>query len=258
MTDMADLQELGEILGSVRRMQDGIRDRVLAACESQSAEELSAVSGSGGGDTIFAVDRVGEAELVEFLERELAVAPPLVLIAEGLDGGGLTLPRGTREADARWRLIADPIDGTRCVMYQKRSGWILTGVAPNRGPQTSLSDIVVAVQTEIPLVKQHLGDQLWAVRGQGAGAERIHRFSGERRPLPLRPSRSNTLHHGYASLSRFFPGGRDVLAAIDEELIRRLLGPPAAGDAQEHRADRLVVVDPLDRFGQQRRDAKAP
>jgi len=38
-------------------------------------------------------------------------------------------------------------------MYQKRSGWILTGVAPNGGPDTNLSDIELAIQTEIPVVK---------------------------------------------------------------------------------------------------------
>ena len=51
-------------------------------------------------------------------------------------------------------------------MYQKRSAWILTGVAPNRGAATRLADIELAVQTEIPLVKQHLCDVLWAARGQ--------------------------------------------------------------------------------------------
>ena len=55
-------------------------------------------------------------------------------------------------------------------MYQKRSAWILTAVAPNRGAGTSLRDIELAVQTEIPLVKQHLSDQLWALRGGGAHA----------------------------------------------------------------------------------------
>jgi hypothetical protein len=139
------------------------------------------------------------------LERELASRWPLVLVAEGLDGGEMTLPRGSSPSAARWRLIADPIDGTRCLMYQKRSGWILTGVAPNRGPQTLLSDIVLAVQSEIPLVKQHLCDQLWAIRGQGAAAERINRFDETRRPLSLRPSQAETLHYGYAAISRFFP-----------------------------------------------------
>ena len=45
----------------------------------------------------------------------------------------IVLPEGTPEADAVWRVIVDPIDGTRGLMYQKRSAWILTGVAPNRG-----------------------------------------------------------------------------------------------------------------------------
>ena len=44
-------------------------------------------------------------------------------------------------------------------MYQKRPAWILTGVAPGPGPST-LADIELAVQTEIPLVKQHLCDEL--------------------------------------------------------------------------------------------------
>ena len=47
-------------------------------------------------------------------------------------------------------MLADPIDGTRCLMYQKRSGWILTGIAPNRGEGTVLADIELAVQTEFP------------------------------------------------------------------------------------------------------------
>ena len=59
----------------------------------------------------------------------------------------MILPRGTTESEAVWRIIVDPIDGTRGLMYQKRSAWILTGVAPNRGPSTSLRDIVLAVQT---------------------------------------------------------------------------------------------------------------
>ncbi len=109
---------------------------------------------------------------------EIAREEPLCLVAEGLPTGGLTLPAGTRDADCRWRLLVDPIDGTRGLMYQKRPAWILTGVAPNRGPATRLRDIVLAVQTEIPLLKQHLCDQLWAVRGDGVQAQRIDRLTG--------------------------------------------------------------------------------
>jgi hypothetical protein len=117
-------------------------------------------------------------------------------------------------------------------MYQKRSAWILTGVAPNRGPETTLADIELAVQTEIPLVKQHLSDTLWAVAGEGAHAERHDRLKAESRPLSLSPSRARSIEHGFAMISRFFPGVREELAAIDEEIVRGALGPPREGKAQ--------------------------
>jgi fructose-1,6-bisphosphatase/inositol monophosphatase family enzyme len=130
-----------------------------------------------------------------------------------------------------WRIIVDPIDGTRGLMYQKRSAWVLTGVAVNKGVETNLADIEMALQTEIPLVKQHLSDAVWAIKGQGAHAERINRLTGERSPLRLQPSNAPTLAHGYASVARFFPGARDELAAIDDEIIIAALGPVQQGKA---------------------------
>jgi hypothetical protein len=88
------------------------------------------------------------------------------------------------------------------------------------------------VQTEIPLVKQHLCDVVWAVRGAGAGAERFDRLSGESTPLELRPSRATSLEHGFAQVCRFFPGGRAELAAIDDEIVAAALGPRRPGRAQ--------------------------
>ena len=109
------------------------------------------------------------------------------------------------------------------LMYQKRPAWILTGVARGPGPCT-LADIELAVQTEIPLVKQHLSDELWAVRGQGASAVRVNRFTGEIVPLILHPSTATTLAHGFAMISRFFPGNRAELAAIDDEVVAAVMG----------------------------------
>ena len=102
-------------------------------------------------------------------------------------------------------------------MYQKRAAWILTGIAPNRGPQTTIADIELAVQTEIPLLKQHLCDSLWAIAGQGAFGERYNRLTQERDALLPRPSQAPTIVQGYGNIARFFPGGRAELAAIDDE-----------------------------------------
>ena len=202
-----------------------MRKCVLEATASREIDDLSQVVANEGGDVVFSIDRVSEAELVGFLNRELAASEPIVLIAEGLPGGQLILPEGAQEADCRWRIIVDPIDGTRCLMFQKRSGWILTGVAPNRGNATNLQDIELAVQTEIPILKQNQSDQLWAIRGRGAESERYDRLTGERSPLKLRPTGAETIRFGFASISRFFPGMRDVLGSIDDCVVTGVLGP---------------------------------
>ena len=217
------MTHIADFIDPLRRLHDWIRGLVVSACEEHSSDELARVAHEGSGDVIYAIDRISEGALIDWLNREIAENEPIVLVGEGLPNGCVTLPANANDTDARWRIIVDPIDGTRGLMYQKRPGWILTGVAPNRGPKTSLADIEVAVQTEIPLVKQHLCDQLWAVRGQGVHGIRHNRLTGESRPLTIRPSRATDVRHGFATICRFFPGGRDVLAALDEELCDRIL-----------------------------------
>jgi fructose-1,6-bisphosphatase/inositol monophosphatase family enzyme len=231
MTDEG-ARDIRKLLEPVRSLHEKIRASVVEACEHATTGELAAVVSEQEGDTIFALDRVSEELLIDFFEREVAPLAPLLLIAEGLSEGQIILPRGASESDVVWRIIVDPIDGTRCLMYQKRSGWILTGVAPNRGPGTSLNDIEFAVQTEIPLAKQHLSDVLWAVRGEGFHAQRFNRLTGEHAPLELHPSTAGNIAQGYSQIVRFFPGVRDVLAAIDDEIVSASLGPPQTGKAQ--------------------------
>jgi len=225
------IETIEQLLNPIRHLHEAIREAVVAAGEAVPTDELAQIAKEEEGDTIYAIDRVSEELLIEFFTHEVAPHTPIVLIAEGLDQGRVVLPAGAPEAEARWRIIVDPIDGTRAIMYQKRSAWILTGVAPNKGSDTGLHDIELAVQTEIPLVKQHLSDVVWAIAGQGIGAERYNRLSGERRPLSLHPSRAKTIAHGFAMISRFFPGAREELAAIDEEIVRAALGPVQPGKA---------------------------
>ena len=226
---MNDIRSLFE---PIRSLHETIRQAVVDACGNAAVDQLSEVVADGEGDTVFAIDRISEKILIDFFETEIASKVPIVLIAEGIEKGRVTLPRTAEEAEAVWRIIVDPIDGTRNLMYQKRSGWILTGVAPNRGPETSLRDIEFAMQTEIPLAKQHLSDTIWAYRGSGVRAERFNRMSGETVPIDLRPSTANSIEQGYAMVARFFPGARDVLAAIDEDIVRSVLGKPREGKAQ--------------------------
>jgi fructose-1,6-bisphosphatase/inositol monophosphatase family enzyme len=217
------------LLEQLRQIHTAIRDRVLAACEETSIERLGEVVADDAGDTIFAIDRVSEEALLDGFER-LARDWSFVLVAEGLGGSGWTvLPRGTEPDRAELRIIIDPIDGTRGLIYQKRPAWILTGVAPNRGPRTTLADITLAVQTEIPLLKQHLSDTLWAAAGRGVGAERRNRLTGECAALVPTPSRAVDLVQGYGGVARFFPGGAAELAEIEDQVVQRAGAAAPAG-----------------------------
>ncbi len=71
---------------------------------------------------------------------------PVEVVMEGADENGepLTFPRQTPPAQTILKLIIDPIDGTRGLMYDKRSAWALAGLAPQRGPRTGLRDIAAA------------------------------------------------------------------------------------------------------------------
>src|SRR5947207_4246592 len=228
---MSAVANYESLLQPLKRLHERIRQTVVDACERKSLESVAAIAREEEGDTIYAVDYLTEDLLIDFFTSEIASATPVVVIAEGLQGGKLVLPQGASEENVIWRIIVDPIDGTRGLMYQKRSAWVLTGVAPNRGTETSLSDIELAIQTEIPLIKQHLSDTVWAGRGGGAHAERFNRLSKETTEINLQPSRAKSIAHGYAEIARFFPGAREELAAIDEEIVYGALGPVSPGKA---------------------------
>lgn len=224
------MPETDALLDALREIHARIRDTVVAACETTAVERMALPVGEDAGDTIFAIDRVSEEALLTEFEA-LARRWPMVLIAEGLgsDGRAVLTPGGDPAA-AVVRIIVDPIDGTRGLMYQKRPGWILTGVAPNLGEATTLADIVLALQTEIPLIKQHLSDSLWAQAlpdgSYVTGSERWDRIHQTTHPLAVHPTGATTIAQGFGNISRFFPGTRGVLATIDDEIVAELLGPP--------------------------------
>lgn len=224
------IRDRNSLAGHLRAIQAEIRDSIVSACERCATRHHGAGAPNELGDTTVPVEGVGGERLLE-LFGEIAGEWPLVLVAKGLDDPPIAaLPEGTEPARAEIRVIIDPTDGSRGLAYQKRSGWVLTGVAPNYGPRTSLRDIEVAVQTEIPLVKQHLCDTLWAVSGEGTRGERTDRLTGERFELLPQPSRADTIRHGFGGLPRFVAGARARPATIEDRVFELAL------------ADELVVL----------------
>ncbi len=214
------------IVSALRDLQRRIRDVVV---KSRRAVDLHAVSHQSSADTIYKLDLLIEPVIEAFCEA-WGRTMPMVVVAEGIEPEtGRIFPAGANEADAQVRIIMDPVDGTRGLMYDKRAAWSLAGAAPNKGPQTRLSDIEVAVMTELPTSKMAWGDVLWTIKGQGAKGVREPLSTQDSalstQDLILSPSRADTLAHGFATVSNFFPGTKVMASQLMEQLVLQLLGP---------------------------------
>lgn len=216
------------VVERLKSFQSIVRDMVVRS--HGESESLHDVSRSSAADTIYQIDTAVDPLLEAFCDQWAAEEGPLVLVAEGLeDASGKEVdfrvfPSGASEREAALRLIVDPIDGTRGIMYDKRPAWALAGVAPNKGPATRLRDIEVAVMTELPTSKMGLADVLWAVRGSGAKGSRVDLRTRAAKPLRLSPSRAAKIDHGFASIVNFFPGTKVLAGELMEHLARNLIG----------------------------------
>jgi fructose-1,6-bisphosphatase/inositol monophosphatase family enzyme len=212
-----------DLLRRLRELQAGLRDRLMESMQSASLDVWSRVARDQTGDTIFGIDEMIERDLLDRC-AEWGRQQSYVLIAEGLADKGITMV-GSGDLHPAFRLIVDPIDGTRGLMHDKRSAWCLMGIAPDSGPATRLSDIQLAVMTELPTTRQATSDTLWAVRGRGAHCQRLDMRTGETKSIPVVPSGSADLRHGFATICQFFQGGGAVTGALADAILHRAHGP---------------------------------
>jgi len=210
-----------ELLDALKALHLEIRALLL----SRRGEERLRDASREAEDTIYGLDGVIDPVLPGLVEKHLARGRRVTLLAEGLEEIALG-PAGGEP----FRLLVDPLDGTRPFMFDKRSGWILSGLAPDKGAETRLSDVFLAVMTEVPPTRQWRADQVWAVRGRGARG-RVEDLDGLGRGTEFSPSpsRAEGLAHGFAQVARFFPGVKVELASIEEEILSRVMGEESHG-----------------------------
>ncbi len=210
-------------------LQDHIRTHLLAA-RAREAAHFSSIAAVTAADTIYHIDRLSEEAIVHWFEAHWPRTAAVQVVMEGVeDDTPLTFPRGTPVARTEWKCILDPIDGTRVLMYDKRSAWILAGLAPQRGARTCLRDIVVAAMTELPTTKQWRADQFSAVRGAGLRARAFNLHTQTWQRLQVGPSRARDFRQGFSSIAKFFPDGKVLLAQLEEALWTQLHGPAGVG-----------------------------
>ena len=167
-----------------------IRETLVAA-RARQAKRFGEVAAVTAADTIYHIDRLSEAAIMGWFEEHWPKTWTVELVMEGLEEEATTFPRGTPVGRTEFKCILDPIDGTRGLMHDKRSAWVLTGLARQRGRRTTLKDIEVAVMTELPTSKQWRADQISVVRGagrRGVVAEAVDVRTGERKKFVPRLS----------------------------------------------------------------------
>jgi fructose-1,6-bisphosphatase/inositol monophosphatase family enzyme len=207
--------------------------KVLIAARERELKKFATIAAVTAADTIYHVDKLGEHAIFAWFEAHWPRAWPVQIVMEGVeDDNSVTFPRGTLLESTTFKCILDPIDGTRNLMYDKRSAWILTGLSEQRGSRTNLADIEVAVMTELPTSKQWRADQISAIRGRGPkGIVAVGRDvrSGRTTRVAVGPSQATDFKHGFASFARFFPDGKTLTAQLEEALWAKLHG--GAGQA---------------------------
>lgn len=206
-------------------LQNHIRDHIVASRLADTQTDLAAISHVTQADTIYQIDKLSEEAILHWFAHHWPDEEPVEVVMEGIEEDeAVTFPTGTAVEDTKWKCILDPIDGTRGIMYDKRSAWSLAGLAPQRGAATCLQDITIAAMTELPTSKQWRADQVSGVKGEGIVAQAVNVLTGEWQPLTLAPSQARDFKHGFAGWARFFPEGKSLLARVEEELWDELYG----------------------------------
>jgi len=202
---------------------DHVRHNVIRARQELGIASLSAVSRESVADTIYGIDRISEDAITAWFAQHWPETIPVELVMEGVEPEyPVTIPTGIPSEKTHARIILDPIDGTRGLMYDKRAAWFLAGLAPQRGAANRLSDVEVAVMVELPTAKQWRADRFSAIRGGGILSDSVNVLTGEIFSRSVRPSPASDMLHGFGYISRFLPAGKALTAAIEQQLWDRL------------------------------------
>lgn len=180
------------------------------------------------GDISYAIDIKAE-EIINNFFSNTEISGGCIIVAEGIGEKEFPSKNGT----IKYKIIIDPIDGTREIMYDKRSAWILTGVALNKGPNTILEDIFLSIQTEIPIQKQKYFSFVFAEKNNGAYEEiyNINDFVLVNKRTKLFSSKTETLQHGYAVFVNFFPGMKKAISELEDFFFKEVLNNINKNDA---------------------------
>lgn len=192
-----------------------VRESIL-----KQSSSLSQVSHFGYGDTSYKIDLIAEEKIEKYANLLAEHGYSVEIIAEGI-GHRQYL---SNKSQPEYSIIIDPLDGTRGIMYDFRSSFVLTGIASYDPNGNTLKDIEIAVQTEVPPSKQNQISQLWAIKNQGAFGQLIDLDTHETQEEPLKTSMAKNIDHGFAVFVNYFPGNKAEIGQIADDVFQKVQG----------------------------------
>lgn len=216
MSQSHQIPELEGLTAAMEALGAHVRDSFVNRRSALTTAEMASVSHHSPADTIYMIDREIEEAIVQWLRAQWPKHFPVQLIMEGLDEASVF----PEDREPLGCLIIDPIDGTREIMWDRRSAWFLAGLAPIGGqPRPRLNDLQAAVMVELPPTRQRGSYRISARRGEGVRSTFLDFVRGEIAcPLPS-PHPGHSLEHGYSGI---FSPGPEAKGAIGE-FVERLL-----------------------------------
>lgn len=187
-----------------------VRRAIASRVSKRDYESMMAVHGPGVGDVRYKIDVVAE-RAVERMAKKLNKIVACRVLCEGT--GEIVMSGRAPELC----ILVDPIDGTRNVMADLRSAWVLTGVATERGGAGLTSrDIDCCIQTEIPPSVQFQSLSLEAARGLGCLARMTDLATDKfiQRFWRVAPARVD-LRSGYFIFLKYLPRERAAIGALE-------------------------------------------
>jgi fructose-1,6-bisphosphatase/inositol monophosphatase family enzyme len=221
--------EVERLIPALRRLATEIRRLARQAPTALGSPDSAHPVGQGRGDVTFHPDEVAEDFLGRWFAEQASLAPLSMLTEDfGWRHGGPGTEQGTwRELpDSNHggpRVIIDPIDGTRHLLFELRSAWTVIGVAGPGELDPQQVHLEFALVTEIPTRLAGWARDLEAIKGQGCTVREVPLLGQtETASRTLAPIDDARVDHGYFPFFAYHPDVRAQAHSIAQVFLDRL------------------------------------